>query len=104
MLGEDKFVYSLKFLPFNMKSINPMQKYLHIIKSYAYILQSFVIKFLFPMIFLICFGIYPTPKLSKYAAFLGFTNNAIQRVLIVSYSLRFYIYAAFFILDKLFLE
>ena len=37
-LGENKFVYSNKLLPFNMKPINPIQKFLHIIKSYTCIL------------------------------------------------------------------
>ena len=37
-LGENKFVYSNKLLPLNMKSINPMKKYLHIIESYACVL------------------------------------------------------------------
>ena len=34
-LGENKFAYSNKLLSFNMKSINPIQKYPHIIESYA---------------------------------------------------------------------
>ena len=37
-LGENKFVYSKKLLPFNMKSTNSIQKHPHIIKSYACIL------------------------------------------------------------------
>ena len=37
-LGENKFVCPNKLLPFNMKSINPVQKYQHIIESYACIL------------------------------------------------------------------
>ena len=37
-LGENKCVYSDKRLPFNMKSLSPILKYLHIIESYAYIL------------------------------------------------------------------
>ena len=37
-LGKNKFVYSNNLLPFNMKSINPVQKYSHIIRSYACIL------------------------------------------------------------------
>ena len=31
--GENKFVYSNKLLPFNIKSTNPIQKYPHIIES-----------------------------------------------------------------------
>ena len=72
-LGENKFVYSNKRLPVNIKSINPIQKYPHVIEWYAFILQIFVMIFLFPMNFVISFGIYSTPKLSKYLTFLAFT-------------------------------
>ena len=37
-VGENKFVYCNKFLAFNIRSINPIQKYLHIIESNACIL------------------------------------------------------------------
>ena len=37
-LGQNKFVYSNKLLPLNMKSINQIQKYTHIIESYSSIL------------------------------------------------------------------
>ena len=37
-LGENKFAFSNKLLPFNMKSINPIQKYQYIIEFYACIL------------------------------------------------------------------
>ena len=37
-LGENKFVYSNKLLPFNMKSINQIQQYPHIIESYVCII------------------------------------------------------------------
>ena len=56
------------------------------------------------MNFLISFGIYSTPKLSKYVSSSAFTYNAIQWVPVDSYSSRFIIYAQSFILDKLFLE
>ena len=56
-LQGNKFVYSNKLLIFNMKSINSIQKYLHIIELYACILQIFVIIFLFRMNFLISFEI-----------------------------------------------
>ena len=49
--GENKFVYSNKRLPFNMKPINPIQNYPHIIESYACTLQIFVVIFSFPMNF-----------------------------------------------------
>ena len=37
-VGENKLEYSKEILPFNMKLINPIQKYSHIIESYACIL------------------------------------------------------------------
>ena len=55
-----------KLLPFNIKSINPIQNYVHITESYACILQIFVMIFLFPIIFSTSFGIFSTPLLSKY--------------------------------------
>ena len=66
LLGENKFIESNKLLALNIKSINPIQKYLHITESYAYVLKMFVIIFLFPMNFLISFGICSAPKISKY--------------------------------------
>ena len=60
---------SNKLFLFNMKSINPIQKYSHIIESYASTLSIFVITFLFLMIFLISFGICLTPKLSNMLYF-----------------------------------
>ena len=51
-----------------MKSTNPIQKYPHIIESYAC------------MNALISFGICSTLKLSKYVTFLAFTYKAIQLV------------------------
>ena len=38
-----KFVKSVKVIPASIKSINPTQKYPHIIESYACILNIFVI-------------------------------------------------------------
>ena len=37
-LEEHEFVYANKLLPFNMKSINPIQQYQHIIEPCAFIL------------------------------------------------------------------
>ena len=37
-MDENKLVEFNKILPFNIKSINPIQKYLHIIELYACIL------------------------------------------------------------------
>ena len=56
------------------------------------------------MDFLIYFGIYSTPKLSKYVTLLLFLCKAIQRVPIDLYSSRFITYAPSFTLGKLFLE
>ena len=60
-----------------MKTINPTQKYPHIIRSNVGILQIFLMIFLFPINNLISFGISSTPKLSKYVTFLAFTYKAI---------------------------
>ena len=35
LLGENKLVYSNKPFPFNIKSVNPIQKYPYITESYA---------------------------------------------------------------------
>ena len=83
-----------------MKSINPIQKYLHIIESYTCILQIFVAIFSFPINFLTSFGIYSTPKLLEYVTFLPLTYKAIQRAPIDSYSSRFIIYVPSFVSDK----
>ena len=58
-----------------MKSVNPIQKYSHIIKSYACILIIFVIIILFPMNFLTSFGICSTKKLSRYVTSPAFAYN-----------------------------
>ena len=42
LFGEKRFLNSLKVFPENIKSINLIQKYLHIIESYACILKIFV--------------------------------------------------------------
>ena len=64
----------------------------------------YVTIFLFPMNFLISFGMCSTPKLSKYLMLLPFTYKAIQSGPIDSYSSRFITYAPSLILGKLFLE
>ena len=38
MLGENKLGKSVKLLPLNMKTINPIQKYQYITESYASII------------------------------------------------------------------
>ena len=40
--GEKRFVKSIRALPANIKSINPMHKYPHNIEPCAYILKIFV--------------------------------------------------------------
>ena len=52
-----------QFLPANIKSINPIQKYPHITESFACIQITFV--FLFLINSLISSGTCSTPKLSK---------------------------------------
>ena len=46
-LGEKRFLYSVNVFLLNIKSINLIQKYAHIIESYACILKIFVLIFLF---------------------------------------------------------
>ena len=66
-------VYSVKAYSLNIKPINPVQKYLHIIELYACILKMFVLIFLFYKAdekgrlinLLFSFGICSTPKESK---------------------------------------
>ena len=77
-LGEKRFVYPVKLLPLNIKSINAIQKYPHIIESYACILRIFVLIFLFLINVSISLGICSTPKLSKYVTTLFFTCKTIQ--------------------------
>ena len=65
LFGEKRFVNLVKVFPASIKSINPIQKYPHIIESYACILKMFVFMFLLPINVLIYFGICSTPKESK---------------------------------------
>ena len=43
LFGEKRFVNSVKVFPGTIKSINRMQKYPHIIESYAYVLKISVV-------------------------------------------------------------
>ena len=54
-----------KVSPANIKSMNPMQKYPHIIELLSCTLKIFSLMFLFPIKFLISSGTCSTPKLSK---------------------------------------
>ena len=65
LFGEKRFVNSVKVFPASIKSINPIQKYPHIIESYACILKIFAVMFLLLINALISFGICYIPKLSK---------------------------------------
>ena len=69
LFGEKRFANSVKVFPTSIKSIEPIQKYLHIIESYTCILKIFVVVFLFYeerlINALISFGICSTRKESK---------------------------------------
>ena len=93
--------------------MNPIQKNLHIIESYACILRMLGFMVLLLIIVLISFGICYTPKLSKYVTLLllsmsfglaSLTHKATQLVPISEYSSRFLIYIPSFTLGKLSLE
>ena len=70
LFGEKRFIYSVKVFPESIKSIKPMQKYLHIIESYAYTLKILIFMLLLLLLLLlinalISLGICSTPKESK---------------------------------------
>ena len=65
LFGEKKFVNLVKVFPASIKLINQIQKYPHIIESYACILKIFVVMFLLSINVLISFGIWSTLKESK---------------------------------------
>ena len=81
-----------------------MQKYPHIIESFACILQVFVLMFLLYLNFFISFGICSTPTLSKYITPTPMTFKAAQLVYFDLYSSRSITYAPTFTKGKLFLE
>ena len=86
LFDEKRFVKSVKVFSANLKSINPIQKYSHIIESYACILKIFVAMLLFYeaedkgrlIDALISFGICSTPKQSKQVTSLFITQKATQ--------------------------
>ena len=51
-IRENKLACSNKLLPYNIKSINSIQKFPHMIESYACTLKIFVVIFLLPINFL----------------------------------------------------
>ena len=65
LFGSKRLAKSVKVLPASMKSINPIQKYPHIIESYACILKVFAITIDLSINILISFGICSNEKLSK---------------------------------------
>ena len=65
LFGEKRFVYSANVFPASIKSIKPIQKYPHIIESYACILKIFILMFLLLINVFISFGICSTPIESK---------------------------------------
>ena len=78
LFGEKRLVNSVKVFPASIKSINPMQKYLYIIKSYSCILKVFVFICLLLINVLISFGICSNPKESKLVISLFCMDKAIQ--------------------------
>ena len=65
LFGEKRLVRSVKVFPASIKSINPIQKCLHIIESYSCILKIFAFMFLLSTNVLISSGIFSTQKLLK---------------------------------------
>ena len=65
LFGEKRLVKSVNLLSLSAKSINPIQKYLHITELRPCIPKIYFCMFLLPMNFLITFGMCSTPKLSK---------------------------------------
>ena len=59
------FLNSVSFLPANIKSINVIQKYPHIIELLAYIRKMLPTMFLFPTNSLISSGTCSAPRLPK---------------------------------------
>ena len=83
LCGKNAFVKSFRVLSLNIKLINGMQKYSHIIELQACILKIFATIFLLSNV-LISLGMSSTPKVTL----LPFTYKDIQRVPIDFYSLR----------------
>ena len=64
LFGQERLVNSAKVFPASIKSINPIQKYPHIIEWYACILKIFLM-FLLLINAIISLGTCSTPKESK---------------------------------------
>ena len=65
LFGEKIFIKLVKVFPESTKSINPIQKYPHIIESYACILKTFIFMFLLLINVFISIEICSTPNESK---------------------------------------
>ena len=65
LFGEKRFVKSANVFPASIKLTKPIQKYLHIIESYACTLKIFVLMSLLLINVFISLGIYSTPKESN---------------------------------------
>ena len=65
LFGEKRFVKSANVFPASIKLTKPVQKYLHIIESYACTLKIFVLMSLLLINVFISLGIYSTPKESN---------------------------------------
>ena len=61
----NRLVKSTKVLPANIKSMNPMQKYPHIIELFGCPRKMLALMLVFPIKSLISSGTCSTPKLSK---------------------------------------
>ena len=65
LFDEKRLVKSVKVLPLSIKSLNPIQKYQYITKSYASILKILVMTINLSITILIYFEICSTTKLSN---------------------------------------
>ena len=65
LFGEKRFVKSANVFPASIKLTKPIQKYLHIMESYACTLKIFVLMSLLLINVFISLGIYSTPKESN---------------------------------------
>ena len=105
LIWENRLVKSVKFLLPSIKSMNPMQKYPHILELLACTRKMLAIMFLFLTNSLIYSGTSLTPKLTKQTISLLLQNKVIQCVPTSAYSSRFITYApSFIILGRLSLE
>ena len=79
-------IKSVSFLSASIKSMNPVQKYPHIIESFDCTRKMLAFIFLFPINSLISSGTCSTPKLLKQTISLLLQNKAIRCVPTSAYS------------------